>query len=49
MAGTTKKILITVSDLDSYAGSGITVTKDVILSPLARDEAVQRGIKITYS
>jgi len=45
----TEKILITVADLDKYSGTGITVTKDVILSPLAKDEANQRGIKIIYS
>ncbi len=44
----TKKILITVSDLDKYAQTGITVTKDVILSPLAKDEAIKRGIKVIY-
>ena len=44
-----KKILITVAELDKYAGTGITVTKDVILSPLAKDEANARGIKIIYS
>lgn len=44
----TKKILITVADLDSYASSGIKVTKDVILTPLAKDEAVKRGINIVY-
>ncbi len=42
------KILITVADLDNYAQTGISVNKNVILSPLARDEAVKRGIKITY-
>ena len=44
----TKKILITVADLDSYASSGIKVTKDVILTPLAKDEAVKRQINIVY-
>jgi putative phosphotransacetylase len=44
-----KKILITVADVDKYAGTQITVTKDVILSPLAKDEANARGIKIIYS
>ncbi len=43
-----KKIVITTSDLDDYASKGIEVTKDVILSPLARDEALNRGIKISY-
>ena len=38
-----------IADLDKYAGTAITVTKDVILSPLAKDEANQRGIKIIYS
>ncbi len=44
-----KKIVITTSDLDDYVLKGIEVTKDVILSPLARDEALNRGIKISYS
>ena len=43
-----KKIVITVDDLDEYKESGITVTGNVILSPLARDEAIRRGIKISY-
>ena len=43
----TKKTLITVTELDDYAQSGINVNADVILTPLARDEAVKRGIKIT--
>lgn len=43
-----KKTVITVADLDSYASTGIRVNKDTLLSPLARDEAVKKGIKITY-
>jgi propanediol utilization protein len=46
--GDNKKTVITTADLDEYASKGIEVTKDVILSPLARDEALQRGIKISY-
>ena len=46
--GTTQKTVITVSELDDYAQSGISVNGNVILTPLARDEAVKRGIKITY-
>jgi len=47
--GVTRKTLITVDDLDSYTQTGISITADVILSPLARDEAVKRGIRITYN
>lgn len=47
--GRKKKTIITTVDLDDYASKGIVVTKDVILSPLARDEALKRGIKISYS
>jgi hypothetical protein len=43
-----KKTVITTADLDDYASTGIEVTEDVILSPLARDEALKRGIKISY-
>jgi len=43
-----KKTVITTADLDEYASKGIEVTRDVILSPLARDEAQKRGIKISY-
>lgn len=43
-----KKIVITTSDLDDYMSKGIEVTSDVILSPLARDEALKKGIKISY-
>ena len=46
--GSDGKTLITVADLDSYLASGITVNKDVILSPLAKDEAVKRGIQINF-
>ena len=46
--GLTKKTLITLSELDNYVSTGIKVTKDVILSPLARDEAINRGIQIVY-
>jgi len=42
----TKKTVITVSDLDSYKNSGINLSANVILSPLAKDEALARGIKI---
>lgn len=42
----TKKIVITVEDLDSYVQTGIQLSSNVILSPLARDEAIKRGIKI---
>ena len=41
-----KKTVITVEDLDSYKESGIKLSSSVILSPLARDEAIKRGIKI---
>jgi putative phosphotransacetylase len=44
----TQKTLITVADLDSYMSSGIVVRSNVILTPLARDEAVKKGIKIIY-
>jgi len=47
-SGLTKKIVITIENLDKYAQTGIEVSSNVILSPLARDEAVARGIKITY-
>ncbi len=47
-SGLTKKIVITMDNLDKYAQTGIEVSSNVILSPLARDEAVARGIKITY-
>jgi len=43
-----KKTVITTADLDDYVSKGIEVTSDVILSPLARDEAQKRGIKISY-
>lgn len=42
----TKKTVITVADLDSYKNSGINLSANVILSPLAKDEALARGIKI---
>lgn len=41
-----KKVVITVSDLDKYKESGIKLSPNVILTPLARDEAIARGIKI---
>jgi len=41
-----KKILITADDLADYAASGIKLGPDIILTPLARDEAKERGIKI---
>ena len=43
-----KKTIITTGDLDDYRTSGIEVSENVILSPLARDEALKRGIKISY-
>ncbi len=42
-----KKEVITVSDLDRYVSTGILLSPNVILSPLAKDEALSRGIKIT--
>ena len=45
----TKKTVITLANLDEFAASGINVNNNVILSPLAKDEAVIRGIPITYS
>ena len=42
----TTKTVITVNDLDNYASGGIKLGSDVILTPLARDEAVSRGIRI---
>jgi putative phosphotransacetylase len=45
----TKKTVITTANLDEFAASGITVNSNVILSPLARDEAAARGIPIMYS
>lgn len=42
----TTKTVITVADLDKYSASGIKLSADVILSPLAKDEALARGIKI---
>jgi len=47
-ASAAKKIVITMENLNNYAQTGIEVSSNVILSPLARDEAVARGIKITY-
>ena len=44
----TKKTVITLANLDEFAASGIKVNNNVILSPLAKDEAVARGIPITY-
>jgi len=44
----TLKTVITVADLDNYKSTGITITDNVILSPLAKDEAIARGIKINY-
>ena len=43
----TKKTVITVADLDNYKISGINLSADVIISPLAKDEAMARGIKIS--
>lgn len=42
------KTLITVDDLDDYETGGIVIDNKVLLSPLARDEALKRGIKIKY-
>ena len=42
----TKKTVITVADLDNYKISGINLSADIILSPLAKDEAIARGIKL---
>jgi putative phosphotransacetylase len=44
----TKKIVITLDNLDEFAGCGIKVGSNVILSPLAKDEAAARGIPVTY-
>ncbi len=41
-----KKAVITARDLDQYADSGIRLGPNIILTPLARDEAKERGIKI---
>ena len=43
-----KKTIITTGDLDDYKSTGIEVSENVILSPLARDEALKKGIKISY-
>jgi putative phosphotransacetylase len=48
-AGVIKKTVITVDDLDDYAETGINVDENIILTPLARDEASKREIKITYN
>lgn len=45
-SGRGKKIVITAEDLDQYQDCGITLGPNVILTPLARDEAKERGIKI---
>ena len=42
----TSKTVITVDDLDNYAVGGIKLGSGVILTPLAKDEAISRGIKI---
>lgn len=42
----TTKTVITVADLENYRVSGIKLSPDVILTPLAKDEAIARGIKI---
>jgi putative phosphotransacetylase len=44
----TKKTVITLANLDKFAAAGITVNNNIILSPLARDEAMIRGIPINY-
>lgn len=41
-----KKTVITADDLDDYQDSGIKLGPNLILTPLARDEAKERGIKI---
>ncbi|MDD3776575.1 MAG: phosphate propanoyltransferase [Actinomycetota bacterium] len=41
-----RKLVITADDLDQYRDTGITLGPNVILTPLARDEAKERGIKI---
>ncbi|MFC2145111.1 phosphate propanoyltransferase [Actinomycetota bacterium] len=43
-----KKTIITTGDLEDYKSKGIEVSENVILSPLARDEALKQGIKISY-
>jgi len=43
-----KTTIITTGDLDDYKNKGIEVSEHVILSPLARDEALKKGIKISY-
>jgi len=43
-----KKQLLLWKTLDNYIKTGIEVSPNVILSPLDRDEAVCKGIKITY-
>jgi len=43
----TKKTVITFADIDNYKISGIKLSPNVILSPLAKDEAIARGIKIS--
>lgn len=45
-SGNNRKIVITVEDLDDYKDCGIKLSDNIILSPLARDEAKERGIKI---
>jgi putative phosphotransacetylase len=47
-ANVQKKTIITTGDLDDYKSTGIEVSENVILSPLARDEALKKGIKISY-
>jgi len=47
-ANVQKKTIITTGDLDDYKDKGIEVSENVILSPLARDEALKKGIKISY-
>ena len=42
------KTVITVDNLDEYEANGIMIDGKVLLSPLARDEALKRGIKINY-
>lgn len=42
----TKKTVITVADLGDYKVSGINLSSGIILSPLAKDEAIAMGIKI---
>jgi putative phosphotransacetylase len=48
-AGITTKTVITMANIDEYAGKVIEANSDVIISPLVKDEAAKRGIQIKYS